>query len=748
MTRPAISDRLMAIFRGELQDHVRSIEHDLLALERDPDPAAKADLHTSLFRSVHSLKGAARVVGEEAVETACHRLEGIFQQFSDGGLAVDASLFQLLLATVDAIRQTGDLTGARQDADAALQALSPRLDMVTGQGSERDSVPAVADAIDHPSAVDVRQSPPDGFVRVPAAKLDMLLSRSEQLLVAQRRTEVQDQILAGLSDSMQAWRRQWPDIERKVALAFAVDGANPSGPTGGSTTARRVQAARRALANYQAGQRRLAHDLQAVGDHLTSDRRALNASARALDGEIRRVRMFPFASACEGLDRAARDLTAGGDKDLRIVVEGGDIELDRSILDGLRDPLLHLVRNAVDHGIEAADVRQRAGKPPAGRITIAAKLRGMQVEVEVADDGRGVDLDAVREAARKRGLSQSGSPDVLVGHIFQAGFSTSRTVTPLSGRGVGLDVVKSRVEAMRGMVEVNTDPGRGTRFKLTLPLTLTTVRGLLVSVAGQICALDAASVRKLLRVEMGDIRSVEGRAMLTSESGPIMLVSLASQLGFTEAKAKPAIQKIPVVVLAAADRQVAFAVDELLSEQELLVRGLGARLKRIRYVTGGTMLPDGRIALILHAHDLIHGAVAGPTDPAFMSTAAQSPHAARKRLMLADDSVTTRTLMKTILEGAGYEVLAVPDGAEAWRRVQDGGVDLVVSDVEMPQMDGVALTEAIRDSARLRDLPVILVTALESEDARARGLRAGASAYLTKSAFDQRELLGVVEQLL
>jgi two-component system chemotaxis sensor kinase CheA len=749
MTQAAITERLMAIFRGELQDRARAIEHDLLALERDPEPAVKADLCTSLLRSVHSLKGASRVVGEEVIETVCHRLEEIFQLFGDESWAADAPVFRLLLTTVDAIRQTGDLTVAPQEAADALRTLLPRLGAATQRGAESDSGVAADDApLTPPSPTGVLPASPDSFVRVPAAKLDMLLSRSEQLLVARRRAESQDMILAGLSESMHAWQRQWPDIERKVALALAVDGTERSGSTGDSPAARRAHSARRALASYQAGQRRFAQDLQAFGGHIAADHRALDQSARALDGEIRRVRMFPFAGACEGLDRAARDLTVGRDKDVRIVIEGGDIQLDRSVLDGLRDPLLHLVRNAADHGIEPADLRRRAGKPPTGCITVAARLRGLQVEVEVIDDGQGVDLKAVLEEARKRGFSPDGLPGKLVDHIFQAGFSTAETVTPISGRGVGLDVVKSRVAAMRGTVEVITQPDRGTRFKLTVPVTLTTIRGLLVTVAGQTVALDAANVRKLLRVNPSDIRSVEGRAMLAGDSEPIVLVSLASQLGFAEDRLTAPGQKIPVVVLRVGDRQAAFAVNELLAEQELLVRGLGSRFKRTRYVTGGTMLPDGGIALILHAPDLIQGALSGSIDQAFRSIAAQGPRAAKKRLVLADDSVTTRTLMKTILEGAGYAVLAVADGAEAWRLAQDGGVDLVVTDIEMPQMDGIALTEAIRGAARLRDLPVVLVTALESEEDRARGLRVGASAYLLKSAFDQRELLGVVEQLL
>lgn len=747
MTPGPISERLKAIFRDEVQDHARSIEHDLLALERDPEAAAKADLHTSLARCVHSLKGASRVVGADVIEAASHRLEEILQLLRHGAVAADSSLFRLLLATVDAIRQAGEAVGQGTVGASAVQALLPRLEMVA-QGRE-DGRPAEAlGAADPPAPAEDRQVQPDNFVRVPVAKLDMLLSCSEELLVARRRAEAQDLILAELHEFVRSWRRRWPDIERKVALAIA-DG-DPASPaaSGGQPRPQRADAARRALAGCQADLRQLEQGLHAFGDHLAADRRAVDQAASTLDRAIRRARQFPFAGACEGLDRAARDLANRLDKDVRVVVDGGDLELDRSIIEGLRDPLLHLVRNAVDHGLETADDRRRAGKGSTGSIVVAARRRAMQVEVELADDGRGVDLAAVREEACRRGISPAGSPEALVDHIFRAGFSTSSAVTSVSGRGVGLDVVKSRVEAMRGAVGVSTQAGLGTRFKLTVPLTLTTVRGLLVAAAGQTFALDMAGVRKLLRVDPDEIRPVEGRAMLTGGNGPIVLASLATQLGFAAGDAPPPGRKISVVVLEAGGRQAAFAVDDLLAEQDLLVRGLGSRLRSVRNVAGGTMLADGRIALILHAHDLVHGALAGPADQAFAPPVAGSSPTAPKRLVLADDSVTTRTLMRTVLEGAGYDVSAVADGAEAWRLVQEAGADLVVTDIEMPRMDGIALTRAIRRSEQWRNLPVVLISALESDEDKARGLHAGANAYLLKSAFDQRELLAVVEQIL
>lgn len=335
----------------------------------------------------------------------------------------------------------------------------------------------------------------------------------------------------------------------------------------------------------------------------------------------------------------------------------------------------------------------------------------------------------------------------MLDHIFHPGFSTSSSVTTVSGRGFGLDIVKTKAEAMRGAVEVSSELGRFTRFKLTLPLTLTTIRVLLVRAGGQVFALDTMFIKKLLRVGAGEVRMAEGRSMIVGENAPIALASLAGLLGLPENSTRADDRKIAIVVLGIGERKAALSVDELLGEQELLVRSLGARLKHVENVAGGTVLPSGRIALILHSSDLLRGVIAGAANRNFTPKLSERSKK-RRRLVIADDSMTTRTLMKTILEGAGYDVFAASDGSDAWHLLQDGGADLVVTDVEMPIMDGFTLTETIRNSSRFHDLPVVLMTALETEEDKARGLRAGANAYLTKSTFDQRDLIATIQQIL
>jgi two-component system chemotaxis sensor kinase CheA len=409
---------------------------------------------------------------------------------------------------------------------------------------------------------------------------------------------------------------------------------------------------------------------------------------------------------------------------------------------------VHLLRNAIDHGIEPATVRSAAGKPETGCITLAAAIRGGRVEVIVKDDGRGLDLGAIRDQLRQRGLGVSDDETNLVEHIFSGGFSTAPKVTTVSGRGVGLEVVKTSMQSLRGTVAVTFEPGRGTCFTLRAPLTLTAVRALSVEAGGRTFAIETTGVDRILRIGADDVESIEGREAVMLDGRPAGVVTLAELLGVPERPASTIAERRPAVVLADGARRAAVVVDDIRAERDIVIRPLGRRLRRIRFVTGASLLPDGNVALILSCADIVDGVrtLSSPASVAQSMTVAQE--AQSRRLLLVDDSVTTRTLEKSILEGAGYEVMVATDGVEAWQMLIERGADLVVSDVEMPRMDGFALTETIRRSNQFRELPVILMTARDNEADRAQGLKVGANAYLFKSAFDQRELLATIGQIL
>jgi two-component system chemotaxis sensor kinase CheA len=331
--------------------------------------------------------------------------------------------------------------------------------------------------------------------------------------------------------------------------------------------------------------------------------------------------------------------------------------------------------------------------------------------------------------------------------IFQPGFSTSPTVTRVSGRGVGLDIVRTQLTAIRGSVDVSFEPGAGAIFTLSVPLTLSSIRAVMVGIGSELYAIETASVERVLRVGAEDVKSIGGRDMLMLMDKAVPVISLAEALGLP-ARLDLDTGKVPALALTAEGRMAVVVVDTLEVEREIVVRALGARIAQVRYILGGTILPDGRISLILNAADLVERAFAQPSALRFGDAVLSADGQARKRLLVVDDSATIRTLEKSILEAAGYDVIVASDGQEAWHLLLEVGADLVVSDVEMPRMDGFALTETIRSSPRFRTLPVILVTAMESDADKARGLAVGATAYRPKSAFDQTDLLATIEQIL
>lgn len=744
MDKAELVRRLMKTFVAELGDYVSSLNHDLMQLERGPDAAARAEIFKSLFRTGHSLKGTARSMGVEALSTMGHHLESLFTAARDGRTALDANAFQLLFATADAISDAARRLEAGQDvSQGPVAALLPRLEAAATQG------PPAAEAVVPTPLTPPESAPPegprppepappqdDGFVRMSTGRLDRLIALGGELRVAQGRSHARDGDIGHLLAAAGRWRSDWRTLEKSLRGLGRRDGE----PDPHAALAARAIEMGRENAEW------LARGLDQLSAVLAADRKAMDQVTAPLDREMMGARMIAFGRAAAGLDRVVRDLahTVGKEVDLRL--EGARIEVDRQVIAAIKDSLLHLIRNAVDHGIELPEDRIAAGKPARGLLTVAAALRRGMVEITIADDGLGFDLAAIRAKAAKLGLTVPEDDAQAARLAFAHGFSTAKAVTDISGRGVGLDVVKTAVESQRGTCDIAFEKGKGTRFTVTVPLTLTRLHALMVTAGGRPYAFDGSTVGGLKRVDPADLHTLEGRDAVTLDDGPLPLFRLADLLGL--AGEPPVSGKLAVIVVGHGADRIGLVADSLDAEQEVVVKDLGPRLPRVAGVAGATILGDGRVALILNAGDLTRIALGRAPAPVLSDTLGDGPERPRRRLLVADDSVTTRTLVKSILEAGGFEVMDAADGLSAWQILQEKGADLVVSDVEMPRMDGFALTAAIRGSKRLRDIPVILVTALESEKDRMRGLDAGADAYLPKSTFDQTDLLQAIERLL
>ena len=714
MNKAALIESLMSTFVEEVAEHVRNFNRDLLALEGGHgDPAS---LLQSLFRTAHNLKGAARAVDVTVVETACHGMEDILARARDGEKPLDAEAFRVLFATADAIEEAGARLKEKQ-SPAPLPLAAP--------AAPAPPAPSLPPSTAGPALLERRDSDGD-TLRVSADKLDTVLVRSGELLLAVRQTERRRDEWTALADAGSGLAADFRRLHSMILPGIARD-------------------TRAAALNLGAGIDKLKDGLERAVAEAATGGRGLMRTAGDLDSGVRSLRMVPFGEAAQGLERIVRDLALTAGKEVAFKLRGQEVELDRAVAERLKDPLMHLVRNAVDHGIESPADRAAAGKPAAGVITVSAALKGAQVEIAIADDGRGLDRERIREASRARGLPEAAEDRDLLALVFRPGFSTARALTAVSGRGVGLDVVKTQVNALHGTVGLESVVGAGTTFVLTVPLTITLIRALLVECAGRTFAVATTQVMALRKLIPREVRNVGGREMLAAIHGLLPLVSMAEALGLPGPRRDRG-QGGFVVLVDAGTSRVAFVVDELLTEQDLVVTGLGRRLRRVPNVAGCALLEDGGIALILSAAELAESALRAPAGRPLVVAA--GPEAVRKRLLVADDSVTTRTLEKAILEEAGYEVRLAADGHQAWRILQKEPIDLAIVDVEMPGMDGFTLIETLRHSTVLPRIPVVLVTSLSSDQDRARGLEVGADAYIVKSGFDRTGLLEAVAQLL
>lgn len=467
--------------------------------------------------------------------------------------------------------------------------------------------------------------------------------------------------------------------------------------------------------------------------------RAVQQAATRLVTTSHALRLQPFADVCIGLDRAVAEAAALTGKRVSLTVEGGDTSIERSVASALREPLVHLVRNATDHGIEKPEGRRQASKPADGTVRVRASVVDGTVQVTVTDDGAGVDLPALRAAARARGLPADETDDGQL--AFAPGLSTASEVTVVSGRGVGLDAVRDRVERLGGAVRLSSVPGRGTEVVLSVPASLATVHVLLVRAGGTQVALPVTSLDRVEAVDRAQLSDLGGREVLLGAGAPVPVASLAESLGMAPARAADG--RAVLVRVAAAAGGGALEVDAVDDEVEGVLRALPARVAGLPGVLGVLGMPGGGLAPVLHPGACLRRAVGRRRAPVVVPV---EPRA--RTVLLAEDTLTTRVLQQSILEGAGYRVLTAADGAEAWRLLQTQEVDLVVTDIEMPNMTGIELCRRIRGSDRVAGLPVVLVTSLGADDDRRRGAEAGADAYLVKSAFDRDLLLQTLGRLL
>jgi len=499
--------------------------------------------------------------------------------------------------------------------------------------------------------------------------------------------------------------------------------------------------------------------VQRVVKSLQNDQRVFGSMINNHLEGMRSTLMLPFATLTESIPRMVRDLARQNGKEINLEIKGNDIEIDKRILEQMKAPLIHLVRNAVDHGIETPAERIKMKKSPAGNLQVIIRQReNNRVEIKVSDDGAGIDLEKVKDKAVNTGTyttseMQRLNEQELLALVFNSEFTTSPIITDLSGRGLGLAIVRENVENLGGRINVHSEKGKGASFTVLLQMSLATFRGILVETADQQFIVPTLNVEQVLKIKPKEIETIENRETIKLQDMILSYVHLDDVLNIKryQEETDPD-QNLNVVVMNAGDRKIAFQVQDVLNEEEVLVKELGKQLARVNNISGATVLGSGQVVPILNVVDLLKSAVASsaakPPKAKADTTKTRDTGERKKSILVVEDSITSRMLLKNILESAGYRVRVAVDGMDGWLAVKEERFQLAVLDIEMPGMNGFQLTEKIRQDRNLSGMPVVLVTALESREDREKGIDVGADAYIVKSSFDQSNLLEIVQKLL
>jgi two-component system, chemotaxis family, sensor kinase CheA len=698
-------DKLRTLFAQEAELRLTRLGQLVLELERS-EVGDLAEVIAEVFREVHTLKGSAAVVGFEGVALYAHGVEEKLAQLRSGSVVPTAAIVDALLIAVDRLGSMIWESVGGEDVDetansAALSCLDAafapatepmvKIIEITADSRPKAAVPApvrVPAPVVAPAPVAALLHPDRG----PAAARE----GSGTVMVPVERL---DELVRMVGEAAAAHLR----VGRVLTDRIGIDAADLS----------EFSELSRLLIGLQEG--------------------------------TMRTRMVPVSTITDSLHRAVRDAARSLGKDVRLDVRGEDTELDRGVLHQLADSLLHLVRNAVDHGIDTPDERAERAKPVQAVVRLHAMQLGSEVVIAVSDDGGGIDLERVREHAVRTGIDVDGlTDDETIQLIFRSGFSTTKFVSDISGRGVGLDAVRSSVEAARGRVEVRSTPGVGSEFRIVVPITLAVLRCLLVEAAGQRFALPSHRVVSVQAEEKSTLLHAEGRRMLKLDGVPVPVSDLAEVLGTSRPRNSPGAH----VIVTGAVGPHAFLVDALVGQRDVVVKAFSALVPRLDVFAGASIESDGSILLVLDPPGLIERSRrAGGRSVDNV----QAPTAQRRkggRLLVVDDALTVRELQRTILERAGFDVTVASDGIEAISHLESETFELVLTDVEMPRMDGFELTEYIRAHATLNNVAVLILTSLASDADRRRGMDVGADGYIVKSSFDEKTLLAAVDRLV
>ena len=717
----AFLKELLADFKIEAAEHHQAIINGLIDLEQNPQAETSPQLIETTFREFHSLKGAARAVNLLDIERLCMSAESVFHLLKEQKISLSKEIFDVFHKVADTLQIMLSEVEKKEKSirTEAIKTLQRRLEKCTltvrqtsiglptpptfkSDASERQLISEPETGSTSQDELPTAEKLTDSWsVRIPTKKLNALLNQAEELISAK--------------STLQSHINDLRDIR------------SPD------------------------------ESLYKLYNNMSQFQRSFTRMIDNLLVNIKTTLLYPFSTVLDMMPKLVRDLSREQNKEIAFNILGKETEIDRRILEEMKDPLIHLIRNCIDHGLETPEERIKEGKPPKGSLSIfIIQETNQQVMIIVSDDGCGIRKEKVLASAIKNGIvteeaSLKMTDQQVFALIFRSGISTSPFITDLSGRGLGMAIVSEKVVKLGGSISVDSTIGKGTTFTILLPLTLSTFHGIPVRVQDQLFIIPTNSVDLAVRVSPGDIKTIEGVPAISLDGQMVGLVYMNDVLGIPYRRSKEeGDTTFPALVMGASLRRIAFVIDEVMGEQEGIVKDLTPILGKVRNLAGVTILGSGQIVPVLNIPELFESAAQISSDTSVNTVIGRmSPEETKAQsILVAEDSITARSLIRNILETAGYIVQTAVDGEEAFQFLQKEWFDLLVSDVEMPRMNGFELTSRIREDQKLSELPVILVTALESADDRQRGMDAGANAYINKSSFEQSNLVETIHLLI
>jgi chemotaxis protein histidine kinase CheA/CheY-like chemotaxis protein len=750
-------------FVQEAREHLEVLNQGMVDLEQNP---GDGDLLVRLLRAAHTLKGSSRMLTYMDINQVAHCMEVILEDVQDGRLAMSAEVGDVFFLGLDQIGGCieGIASGraGQQDVSAVCRSLgslrageeptaeSARIAAAVPEAAEQGADAGAGDedrvrlAVPPPEAGAQKPAGPEAegknverpakkkpataeeTIRIGTSSLDATIGLAGEIRVSGMRL---DHHLNELAEMRRMFRVHLGGIER------GLDGRNGHA---------------RELEQFCQGVKGLFGKIDDLYRKYREELAGLGRLAADLQGTTLDMRMLPLSTIFDSLPRAIRDLSRTVGKEIELSVAGADTRMDKKLIEKLDGPIVHMVRNCIDHGIEAPAERQKVGKPARGQLRLSASQEGDHIAIVVEDDGVGIDLEAVKRKALAKGLIDQEHLDRLpeseiANFIFLPGFSTAPIITDISGRGVGMDVVMSTVEQLKGTVSIQTEKGVGSRFVLRLPMTLTTTRAMLFQCAGLSFAIPVGYIAETVNIEQANIIQVVDREAISLNNQLIPIARLDRVLGLPDSTRQSA-RRFPVLVARSGREHVALIVDAIVDEQDILLKPIPRHMGKTPCVSGLSIFGDNQISVVLH--------VPGVADAMKRMTGSRPAEAKRteggvgRAILVVDDSLNTREIEKSILEASGYDVDMAQDGVEALRMVRNRRYDMIVTDLDMPRMDGFALVERLRAEADFAHIPIVIVTAREREEDKRRGIEVGADAYIPKGAFDQSMLIDTIASLI